>query len=133
MSFNKHKQSLWGNNSVIIGRNNVNVNDIPDQFSDYMKNVNTRFSEICELYLKGMSIDDVQYLIPEDLINLVPQKNYQHKLLMTIMVRRYLYYEDEKKCCQTPCTQRHDVIVSETQCDCSRKNSCSSYSSSGST
>jgi hypothetical protein len=63
---------------------------LPNQFSDYMNQQTTRFSDICKLYLEGMTMDDIKYLTPEDLINLVPSNQYQHKLLMTIMVRRHL-------------------------------------------
>lgn len=78
---------------------NKKLGDVPNQFCDYMRTVNTRFNEICDLYLVGLSMDDVRYLTPMDLINLVPQTQYRHKLLMTIMVKRYLYREDEADLC----------------------------------
>jgi len=66
-------------------------------FCEYMKCVirDDRFNEICYLYLKGMLLDDLKYMHPEDLINIVPPTQYQHKLLMSIMVRRYLCSDDE--------------------------------------
>lgn len=67
----------------------------PRQFCEYMAGVNNRFNEICKLYLDGMSMDDVKFLKPDDLINLVPDGQFKHKLLMTIMVRRYLYRPDD--------------------------------------
>lgn len=75
---------------------------VPRQFSDYMNEQCTRFSEICKIYLEGMTLDDVQYMKPEDFINLVPDEQYRHKLLMTIMVRRYLFrpIESETVCCK---------------------------------
>jgi hypothetical protein len=70
----------------------------PRQFNDYMNSMNGRFSEICKIYLDGLSMDDIKYLKPDDLIALVPESQFNHKLLMTIMVRRYLYRPDE---CET--------------------------------
>jgi hypothetical protein len=70
----------------------------PRQFNDYMDAQCTRFNEICRLYLDGLTLDDVRYMKPEDLINLVPKTQYRHRLLMTIMVRRYLYRPAE---CET--------------------------------
>ena len=67
------------------------LNQVPERFCDYMNRENSRFNDICSLYLGAMSIDDIRFLKPEDLINLVPENHYEHKLLMTIMVRRYLY------------------------------------------
>ena len=70
----------------------------PYLFCDFMKKVNTRFYDVCQLYLKGLTIDDIRFLKPEDLINLVPPTQYHHKLMMTIMVRRYLYRPDRDLC-----------------------------------
>lgn len=64
---------------------------VPRQICDFMSEKNTRFTEICKIYLDGMSLDDLPFLTAEDLINLVPSNQYKHRLLMTIMVRRYLY------------------------------------------
>jgi len=55
-----------------------------------MNEEHNRFSEICRIYLGVLSMDDLKYLRPYDLINLVPKEKYDHKLLMTVMVRRYL-------------------------------------------
>lgn len=75
-----------------MSRNNHNILDhVPNQVRDYMRGVNTRFNEICDIYLTGLSIDDLKYLCPYDLINLVPPEQYNHKLLMTIMTKRYIY------------------------------------------
>lgn len=79
---------------------------VPNGFCEYMECTNNRFTEICKLYLKELSIDDVKFLEPEDLINIVPPDQYEHKLLMTIMVRRYLFRR-----CECPCE------VSETMSD----------------
>ena len=78
---------------------------IPMQFADYINQQSTRFSDICKIYLDGMNMDDVKYMCPEDLINLVPSKQYKHKLLMTILVRRYIINdldndEDHVKICK---------------------------------
>lgn len=75
----------------------------PRQFNDYMNSINGRFSEICRIYLDGLSMDDIKYLSPDDLIAIVPDSQYNHKLLMTIMVRRYLY--------------RTEVSVNVNECD----------------
>jgi len=72
-------------------RNLKILDHVPNQVRDYMRGVNTRFNEICDIYLTGLSIDDLKYLCPTDLIKLVPHEQYNHKLLMTIMVRRYIY------------------------------------------
>lgn len=74
----------------------IKVDEVPNQFCNYMKNVNSRFNEICDLYLQGLSMDDIKYLEPEDFIKLVPKEHYQHRLLMTIMVRRYLFKNEEE-------------------------------------
>jgi len=80
----------------------INLDHVPNQVRDYMRGVNTRFNEICDVYLTGLSIDDLKFLSPEDMINLVPSEQYNHKLLMTIMTRRYiypnLYNENENTC-----------------------------------
>lgn len=79
------------------------IDEPPNQLCDYICSCNfgTRFDEICNIYLKGLSMEDVKYMCPEDLINLVPADHYRHKLLMTILVRRYLCRccEFESCCC----------------------------------
>jgi hypothetical protein len=67
----------------------------PRQFCEMMGGDTNRFSEICRIYLDGLSLDDVKYLQADDLINLVPPNQYKHRMLMTIMVRRYLYKESK--------------------------------------
>ena len=66
-----------------------------EKLVSHMNRVNTRFNQICSIYLPILTMDDVKYLEPTDLINMVPPKMYEHKLLMTIMVRRYLYRIDD--------------------------------------
>lgn len=82
--------------SAICRPSQQEINDVPNQFCDYIASVSNRFEDICNLYLKGLSMDDVRYLQPQDFINLVPQEQYKHKLLMTILVRRYLFRDDDK-------------------------------------
>lgn len=89
----------------------MNSHTVPNQVCDYMRTVNTRFNEICDLYLKGLSIDDLKYLEPHDLINLVPSEQYSHKLLMTIMVRRYVYPNNE-------CQIRREYMEHAPHCHC---------------
>ena len=97
-------------------KNCPNLNNVPNQVCDYMRSVNTRFNEICDLYLKGLSIDDLRYLCPEDLINLVPPEQYSHKLLMTIMVRRYLYPNSNKKDCDNDDDDEKDKESCDGKC-----------------
>jgi len=78
-------------------------NYMPRKFCDYMNGIDTRFSEICDLYLYNMSIDDVKYLHPQDLINLVLPEQYNHRLLMTVLTKRYIY----RNCCEG-CTEHHN-------------------------
>ena len=82
--------------SVIQPKGDNEINKLPNQVCDYLKSleVGTRFDCICDLYLQGLTIDDLQYLKPEDLICLVPQEQHQHKLLMTILVTKYIYKSD---------------------------------------
>jgi hypothetical protein len=98
-NFNAHKSQI--KKSI-----HQELDKAPRQFNDYMNSINGRFSEICRIYLDGLSMDDIKYLSPDDLIAIVPQNQYNHKLLMTIMVRRYLYRTDINDCdqintCQT--------------------------------
>lgn len=97
------------NESHILNITQRKLDDVPNQFSDYMCTVHTRFSEICRLYLKGLSFDDLKFIHEKDLIKLVPPNQYHHKLLMIILVRRYLHkfmYKDcnanieQQLCCQ---------------------------------
>jgi hypothetical protein len=75
----------------IINESEKQCEILPKDLCSYMNNINTRFSDICDTYLSGLTIDDMKYLKPRDYINLVPQDKYKDKLLMTIMVRRYIY------------------------------------------
>ena len=96
MSFTHNQGNTRSN---VSKPHHLEIEKVPRQFSDYMNEQNSRFCEICKLYLDGLSIDDVKYLRAEDLINLVPRDHYKHKLLMTIMVRRYLYRPSETNHC----------------------------------
>ena len=97
------------------------IKEAPDQFCDYIACCSgNRFEEICNIYLKGMTIDDVKYMKPEDLIDLVPIEQHRHKLLMSILVRRYIFpaepiepvceadkndaYENKCEYCEHSCT-----------------------------
>lgn len=93
MNFNSHKHRVA--QPTVMKQVQQDLDRVPGQFSDYMNNQCTRFSEICKIYLEGMAVDDIRYMKPEDFINLVPEHQYRHKLLMTIMVRRYLYRSDD--------------------------------------
>lgn len=88
-NFSIHKQTKV--KPTVMKPIHLELNQVPERFCDYMNRENSRFSEICSLYLGAMSMDDIRFLKPKDLIDLVPQNHYEHKLLMTIMVRRYLY------------------------------------------
>lgn len=85
---NKRKNKRY---TRVISECEKKCETLPHDFCDYMKAINTRFDDICNTYLQGLTLDDIQYLEPEDYINLVPQDKYKDKLLMTIMVRRYIY------------------------------------------
>ena len=60
---------------------------------NYVKSIDNRFDEICDLYLSCLRIEDIEFLKPEDLICLVPSTQINHKALMTTLVRRYIYAE----------------------------------------
>jgi hypothetical protein len=92
MSFNIYKQQTT--RSSVTKPHQQEMDRMPRQFSDYMCEQSTRFTEICSLYLEGMTVDDIQHMKPKDLIKLVPPEQYKHRLLMTVMVRRYLYSDD---------------------------------------
>lgn len=111
MNYHGNKQKMKSN---VFPSQQYYLNDAPNQFCDYMKCISTgtRFDEICELYLKGLSMEDVKYLTPDDLICLVPQDHYKHKLLMTIMVRRYLYRNEDNTIGIAPL--KTDTIVDTT-------------------
>lgn len=94
MTFNAFKKSQQNENTITRAVQRE-LDRVPKQLSDYMNEQCNRFSEICKLYLEGMTLDDVKFMKPEDLINIVPQEQYKHKLLMSIMVRRYLYRCDD--------------------------------------
>lgn len=93
-NYHRYKQTKL--NPAVISRAQADANRLPEQFSDYMKGADTRFSEICQIYLDCLTIDDLRFLQPEDLICLVPPEQHKHKLLMTIMVRKYLFRDDDQ-------------------------------------
>jgi len=114
-------------NKQNIGKTSVSkpisqdVQKVPRQISDYISLKSNRFVEICTIYLDGMSMDDLPYLNPEDLIGLVPSNQYQHKLLMTILTKRYLYNGTrDKKKKDSKCSDQSDR--SEDSCDCFSEN-----------
>jgi hypothetical protein len=109
-NFTAHKQRVV--RPAVFKPFQQEIDRVPRQFCDYMNEENCRFSEICKLYLEGLSMDDVRFLKPEDLITLVPRDHYKHRLLMTIMVRRYLYRPEE---CETICCKpcKTDTIDSD--------------------
>lgn len=110
-NFNSHSMNNFSTHKYQKGKSMVSkpfqheINKPPRQFCDYMNGVDNRFSEICRLYLDGMSMDDVKYLTPDDLVALVPKEQYRHRMLMTIMVRRYLYRIDD---CTDNCLNHND-------------------------
>lgn len=134
-NFSAHKQS-FGKTSVFKPQQ-LELNNPPRQFNDYMAGEDNRFCEVCRLYLDGMSMDDLKYLKPDDIINLVPPEHYKHKLLMTIMVRRYLCRSDcddsNSSCCNPGKVEKTDTYqYSCDNCDhvCTNPNcshSCADY------
>lgn len=87
--YNRYSDQSFNKPSVISPIQHE-IERVPDRFCDFMNEEHNRFSEICKIYLGVLSMDDLKYLKPHDLINLVPKEKYDHRLLMTIMVRRYL-------------------------------------------
>lgn len=104
-NFSYHKNQNGRSISMVSKPYQHEINKAPRQFCDYMNGVDNRFSEIARLYLDGMSMDDVRHLRADDFISLVPKDQYRHKMLMTIMVRRYLYKHDES--CTCSCTKNN--------------------------
>lgn len=133
-SFNTYKQKVV--RSSVMKPFQYELDRVPRQFSDYMNEQCNRFSEICKVYLEGMTIDDVRYMKPEDFINLVPDEQYRHKLLMTVMVRRYLYrpedLEDTIYCKPPQCDTFSDAestFIDASRTDASRTDASRSTSS----
>lgn len=95
------------------------IKEVPNQLCDYISSCNgNRFEEICNIYLKGLSLDDVKYLKPEDLIDIVPPEQHKHKLLMTVLVRRYIFNDNKDN------TDTHTNNESETDSYNSSINKC---------
>jgi hypothetical protein len=49
-----------------------------------------RFYSIIDTYLSSLTNQDLLYLTQDDLISLVPIDNHRDRLLMIILVKRYL-------------------------------------------
>lgn len=49
-----------------------------------------RFDKIIQTYLSKLKNDDLNYLSQNDLIELVPIDKHEDRLLMTVLVKRYL-------------------------------------------
>lgn len=84
--------------SNLIPRSDADTSRLLDQVADYIRQADTRFDEVAHMYLEGLTISDLQYMHPEDLINVVPPEHYSHRLLMSILVRRYLFRDDDEDC-----------------------------------
>lgn len=129
-SFSLHKNQHT--KSMVSKPYQQEINKPPRQFCDYMNGVDNRFSDISRLYLDGMSMDDVKYLRADDFISLVPDDQYRHKMLMTIMVRRYLYKHEEPCSNSNFCTKNDNHTCdnissySTQSCPC---NACKFYES----
>ena len=109
--------------SCITKPSKIDITIMPDQFADFIAEKNNRFSEICRIYLQGLTIDDLKYMEPEDLINTVPPDHYKQRLLMSILVRRYLYKCFGKSCDKSSCDKSS---CDKSSCD---KSSCDKSSS----
>lgn len=92
-NYKRYKESKL--NQSVISELEAGAKELPEQLADYMKLADTRFTEICDLYLKCLTIHDLKFMQPEDLICLVPEEQYKHKLLMTVLVRKYLFRDDD--------------------------------------
>jgi hypothetical protein len=93
-NYHSHKQSRL--RSGLIPRSEAEAARLPEQVADYISLADTRFDDIAHLYLNGLTVTDLQYMEPEDLINVVPPGQHEHKLLMSILVRRYLFRDDDE-------------------------------------
>ena len=116
MSGNSYQRYKNNNlKSDIMKRSLSESQKLPEQFTDYMRGTDTRFCEISEIYLKDLTICDLKYLKPEDLIGLVPDEQYNHKLLMSIMVRRYLF-RDDSDCDSSDSSSDESDNISDNRC-----------------
>lgn len=122
-NFSAHKQQV--KRPSVYKPIHQELEKAPRQFNDYMNSVSGRFSDICHLYLDGLSMDDVKYLKPDDLIAIVPEHQHNHKLLMTIMVRRYLYRVGNSDECETLCCKPEKPNDTYTN---NNEDTCSTYS-----
>jgi hypothetical protein len=124
--------------SCISKPSKPDITIMPNQFSDFIAGNNCRFSEICRIYLHGLTIDDLKYMKPEDLINTVPPEHYKHRLLMSILVRRYLYKcfnntcsntcnnSCNNSCCSTDNCNNTSNNTSNNNCNNTSNNNCNS-------
>ncbi len=110
--FSSHKNGR----SMVSKPHQHEINKPPRQFCDYMNGIDNRFSEVSRLYLDGMSMDDVKYLRADDFISLVPEDQYRHKMIMTVMVRRYLYRHDDS------CSSCSKNNINDSCSSCSKNN-----------
>lgn len=78
---------------TVFSSSQTDASRLPDQVSDFMLSVDTRFNDL-RIYLDGLTFDDLRFLQPEDIISLVPASQHGHKLLMTVLARRYLYRDN---------------------------------------
>lgn len=109
--FNRNKQSRL--RSGLIPRSEAEAARLPEQVADYISLADTRFDEVAHLYLDGLTINDLQFMQPEDLINVVPPVNHKHKLLMSILVRRYLFRDNDEDGILDAVQRPGDIVASE--------------------
>ena len=93
-NYQRYKQTKI--RSHLIPRSDADASRLLEQVADYIRQADTRFDEVARLYLEGLTISDLQFMHPEDLINVVPPDHYQHRLLMSILVRRYLFRDEDE-------------------------------------
>ena len=89
----RQKKSIT--NSNLVSRFSADAQRLPEQVADYICLADSRFDEVAKLYLEGLTISDLQFMQPEDLICVVPPDQHRHKLLMSILARRYLFRDDD--------------------------------------
>lgn len=117
MSYHRYKHTKLRSN--LIPKSDAEASRLPEQVADFISQADTRFDEVARLYLEGLTIMDLQFMQSEDLINIVPPEQYRHRLLMSILVRRYLFRDDDEDCIPDFIQPLKDTVNSE----------CHSYSS----
>lgn len=108
MSYHGYKHTKLRSN--LIPRSDTEASRLPEQVADFISQADTRFDEVARLYLEGLTITDLQFMQPEDLINIVPPEQYRHRLLMSILVRRYLFRDDDEDCVPDFLKSPKDVV-----------------------